>query len=83
MTTLGSVRIRGTVLRGGKPLEGAYLTLNDGDDLIAERRTGPDGVYEFHISPGDWKVICRAAGSEPVTLTVDSEGGDVALDFDL
>ena len=83
MTTLGSVRIRGTVRRGGAPIEGAYLTLNDGSDLIAERRTGPDGAFEFHISPGNWTITCRAAGSDPKTLTVDSGGGDVALDFEL
>ncbi len=83
MTTLGSLRIRGVVRRGGDLVEGAYLTLNQGEDFIAERRTGPDGTYEFHISPGDWTVICRALGSDPKPLTVSSEAGEVALDFDL
>jgi hypothetical protein len=89
MTTLGKVRIRGVVRRGGEPLEGAYLTLNSGADrpggmeFIAERRTGPDGIYEFHTSPGDWTVVCRASGSDPAPKTVTSDAGEITLDFDL
>lgn len=86
MTTLGKLRIRGTVRRDGEPCEGAYLTLNTGGELIAERRTGPDGTYEFHTGTGDWTLICRAAGSEPVERTVTAtspEGGEFAIDFDL
>jgi hypothetical protein len=87
MTTLGKVRIKGTVRRGGEPVEGAYLTLNQpgsgGAEFIAERRTGPDGTYEFHTAPGEWTVNCRAAGSEAATKTITSEGGELEADFDL
>jgi hypothetical protein len=86
MTTLGKVRIRGVVRRDGQPVEGAYLTLNSGTEdteFIAERRTGPDGTYEFHTSPGDWTVICRASGSDPVPLTVSAHDGEFDVDFDL
>ena len=83
MTTLGKLRIRGVVRRSGEPVEGAYLTPNNGEDFIAERRTGPDGVYEFHTSPGDWVVICRASGAEPVTREVNSDGGELEADFEL
>ena len=83
MTTLGSLRIKGVVRAGGEPVEGAYLTLNNGDEFIAERRTGPDGAYEFHTSPGDWTVICRAAGHEAKPLEISAGDGDVSLDFDL
>jgi hypothetical protein len=83
MTTLGKLRIRGTVSRGGEPVEGAYLTLNKGEEFIAERRTGPDGVYEFHTTPGDWVVMCRASGAEPVRLELTSDGGEVDASFDL
>lgn len=82
MTTLGTLRIRGVVRAGGEPVEGAYLTLNSGEGFIAERRTGPDGAYEFHTSPGDWTVICRAAGHDAKPQTISGDG-DVALDFDL
>jgi hypothetical protein len=83
MTTLGKLRIRGIVRRGGEPVEGAYLTLNKGEDFIAERRTGPDGSYEFHTSPGDWIVICRAAGSDPVRRELGADDGELEADFDL
>ncbi len=83
MTTLGTLRIRGVVRRNGEPVEGAYLTLNQGDDFIAERRTGPDGAYEFHTSPGDWVVICRASGAEPKRHELRSAEGDLAADFDI
>ena len=82
MTTLGKLRIRGVVRRGGDPIEGAYLTLNKGEDFIAERRTGPDGVYEFHTSPGDWVVICRVAGTEAVRRELAGDG-ELEADFDL
>ena len=83
MTTLGKLRIRGIVRRDGEPLEGAYLTLNRGDEFIAERRTGPDGVYEFHTSPGDWVVICRTSGADAVRWEVASDGGELEANFDL
>ncbi len=83
MTTLGKVRIRGVVRREGAPVEGAYLTLNQGDDFIAERRTGPDGVYEFHTSPGNWIVICRASGADSATRELHSDGGELEADFEL
>ncbi len=82
MTTLGKLRIRGTVTRNGEPVEGAYLTLNKGEEFIAERRTGPDGVYEFHTTPGDWTVMCRASGSDPAPKSVSGEGEQTA-DFSL
>jgi len=82
MTTLGKLRIRGTVTRGGEPVEGAYLTLNKGEEFIAERRTGPDGVYEFHTTPGDWTVMCRASGSDPAPQSVSGEG-EQSVDFSL
>jgi hypothetical protein len=83
MTTLGKLRIKGFVRRGGAPVEGAYLTLNAGEDFIAERRTGPDGSYEFHTSPGSWVVICRASGSGAVSRELNSDGGELEADFDL
>ena len=87
MTTLGQLRIRGIVRKGGAPVEGAYLTLNqsgpNGDEFIAERRTGPDGAYEFHTSPGDWVVVCRAAGSDAVHHEVTAGDGELEADFDL
>ncbi len=87
MTTLGQLRIRGIVRRGGAPIEGAYLTLNqigaNGEEFIAERRTGPDGTYEFHTSPGDWVVVCRVSGIDAVRHEIAAGDGDLEADFDL
>lgn len=80
---VGELRIRGVVSRGGQPVEGAYITLNKGDDFIAERRTAADGFYEFHATPGDWVLVCRASGSEPVRRAVSSGAGELDANFEL
>jgi hypothetical protein len=80
---VGALRIRGVVRREGEPLEGAYITLSQGETFIAERRTGPDGVYEFHATPGEWILVCRAAGGDEHKQVVQGEPGELALDFEL
>lgn len=79
----GTLRIHGSVRRDGEPVEGAYITLNQNDTFIAERRTGPDGFYEFNATGGDWVLNCRAAGSEAAQQIVTSEGGELVADFEL
>lgn len=78
-----TLKIHGLVRRAGAPVEGAYITLNQGDAFIAERRTGPDGTYEFHTTPGAWVLVCRASGSEPARREVTAEAGDLETSFDL
>lgn len=81
---VGELRIRGTVSREQHPVEGAYITLSSGETFIAERRTGPDGNYEFHITPGEWELVCRAAGAEAVGRTVRGDSaGELEENFDL
>ena len=81
---VGELRIRGRILKGTEPVEGAYVTLNSSETFIAERRTGPDGVYEFHITPGAWVLNVRAAGSDGATRQVNQErGGEIEEDFQL
>lgn len=77
--------IIGVVRRGGEPVEGAYINLmRPGDDyLIAERRTAQDGTYSFHTTPGEWLLVCRAAGSEAARETVNAAAGQTQVDFDL
>jgi len=75
--------IHGVVTRGGSPVEGVYADLIAPDGLfVAERRTGPDGRYEFHTTPGAWEIAFRAAGADPVRRSVDSTG-EVELDVEL
>lgn len=78
-----TLKIHGLVRRGSDPVEGAYITLNQDDTFIAERRTGPDGAYEFHTTPGPWVLVCRASGAEPVRREVSSEAGELETSFDL
>jgi hypothetical protein len=78
-----TLKIHGRVRRSGDPVEGAYITLNQGETFIAERRTGPDGGYEFHTTPGDWVLVCRAAGSDAVRREVSSAAGELETSFDL
>lgn len=78
-----TLRIHGSVRRDGGPVEGAYITLNQGETFIAERRTGPDGTYEFHTTPGVWVLVCRASGSEPVRRELQGEAGELEAAFEL
>ena len=81
---VGQLRIKGTVKKDGEPVEGAYITLISGDTLIAERRTGPDGFYEFHITPGEWKLTARAASAAAMTKEIKkAEPAELTEDFDL
>jgi hypothetical protein len=78
-----ALHIHGAVRRGGQPVEGAYITLNQDGTFIAERRTGQDGTYEFNTTAGGWTLRCRASGADAVEQTVTSDGPDLAVDFDL
>jgi hypothetical protein len=78
-----TLKIFGHVRRDGEPVEGAYVTLNQGETFIAERRTGPDGSYEFHTTPGDWVLICRASGSDAVRREVSAGAGEFEAGFEL
>ncbi len=81
---VGELRIRGRVLVDTEPVEGAYVTLNSADTFIAERRTGPDGSYEFHITPGDWTLNVRASGAEAASRSVSQDnGGELECNFEL
>jgi hypothetical protein len=80
---VGALRIRGVVRRGGTPVEGAYVDLLQGEDFIAERRTGGDGFYEFHTTPGTWVLVCRASGAEAARREVNSDAGELEESFDL
>jgi hypothetical protein len=78
-----TLKIHGLVRRGGDPVEGAYITLSQGETFIAERRTGPDGSYEFHTTPGAWILVCRASGADPARREVDSAAGELEASFEL
>ena len=77
------LRIHGTVSRDGNPVEAAYVNLIDPHGLfVAERRTGPDGGYSFHTTPGKWTLEFLTSGTDKVAREVEGEG-ELALDVDL
>lgn len=81
MTGLQVLQIGGTVSRAGRPVEAAYLALVQGDEFIAECRTGPDGTYAFQVPPGRWMIVCRAAGFTPHIEELEAATGSTRLDF--
>jgi uncharacterized protein YfaS (alpha-2-macroglobulin family) len=54
----GPTVIRGTVTRGGAPVEGAYVRLLDADgEYTGEQRTRSDGTFAFNACAGDWRLV--------------------------
>jgi hypothetical protein len=79
------LQIQGTVTRSGRPVEAAYIDLIDPDGLfVAERRTGPDGRYSFHTTPGSWSLAFRVTGAEAIRREVqETDDSEVIVDLEL
>ncbi|HYS03519.1 MAG TPA: DUF1416 domain-containing protein [Candidatus Eisenbacteria bacterium] len=64
--------IRGRVTRQGRPLEGAYLSLQGASgEFVGGIRTDETGRFQFYAAPGAWTLAVQVAGSSqthPVTL---------------
>jgi hypothetical protein len=44
--------VNGSVVRGGAPMEGAYVrVLGPSGEFVNERRTGPEGTFKLHLTP--------------------------------
>jgi len=70
--------IQGVVLRGGEPVEGAYVRLLDGSgEFTAEVPTSATGGYRFFAAPGRWTLRTLAARSETVDRVVVAALGEV------
>ena len=68
---VGDNAIYGTVVKGGSPIEGAYVRLTGSqDEFVAEIRTAEDGAFNFWAVPGDWVVSCLAQGQERLEQSV-------------
>ncbi|MEJ7629410.1 MAG: DUF1416 domain-containing protein [Nocardioidaceae bacterium] len=71
--------IQGTVVRAGRPVQGAYVRLLDrGGEFTAEVPTGAAGEFRFFAAAGVWTVRVLAAGSPAVEATVSAATGAVA-----
>jgi hypothetical protein len=77
--------VQGTVLRHGEPMEGAYVrVLGPSGEFVNERRTGPDGTFQLHLTADTWTFIAFGPGTPRIERTVTVvAGGDNGISFDL
>jgi hypothetical protein len=69
--------LSGEVQRAGQPAGGVYVRVLDATgEFTGEQRTGLDGAFRFHLSPGRWSVVAFAAGSQRTVCDVTLDEGD-------
>ncbi len=61
----------------GKPVDATVAM--EGPELLPERRVGPDGLEDFALRPGDWKVFASAPGLKVVSTELSVPPGDDPL----
>lgn len=78
-------RIKGTVAKGGAPLERAYVRcVGPSGEFVAEEYTGADGAFLFHVADGSWTLEVRAADTPTLTRVVEAHGdADVEADLNV
>ena len=71
--------IQGQVLRGGVPVESAYVRLLDrSGEFTAEVPTSATGHFRFFAGDGEWTLRTLAPKAEPVDTAVVAAVGSVA-----
>ncbi|MBW8751462.1 MAG: DUF1416 domain-containing protein [Propionibacteriales bacterium] len=71
--------IQGQVVRGGEPVENAYVRLLDRTgEFTAEVPTSATGHFRFFAGPGEWTLRTLAPKAEPVDEKVTAATGVVA-----
>ncbi|MBC5802264.1 MAG: TonB-dependent receptor [Candidatus Eremiobacteraeota bacterium] len=76
--------VRGTITAGGKPAQGAVVTLR-GEGTSLSATTGPDGTFSLGRVPfGRYTLLAHHAGNVDFTEPVDVQSGSiVSLPIDL
>lgn len=78
--------VQGRVLRGGAPVERAYVRLLDSSgEFAGEVPTDDAGSFRFFAAPGTWTVRALATGGARAERSVEAKVGvvtdvEVALD---
>lgn len=68
--------VRGRVTRQGRPLEGAYLSLQGASgEFVGGIRTDATGRFQFYAAPGPWTLEVQVAGGSQ-TYRVTLARGD-------
>lgn len=71
--------LRGTVVEGGEPVNGAYVRLlGPSGEFVNEQRTLEAGSFLFHLAPGSWTLDWTAPGRAWTQQTVELEEGQTA-----
>lgn len=77
------MRLNGTVLQEGRPVEGAYVRLiGPSGDFTAELRTDDSGQFIFYPVAGDWTLVGFLPGGVQVKCTL-SLTADQSADVNL
>lgn len=75
--------IRGRVTREGRPLEGAYLSLQGASgEFVGGLRTDETGRFQFYAAPGDWSLEVQVAGGRQTQRLTLARGDDQELDLE-
>ena len=77
--------VNGSVVRGGAPMEGAYVrVLGPSGEFVNERRTGSEGTFKLHLTPATWTFIAFSPGTERIERQITVEpGADQEISFEL
>ena len=75
--------IRGRVTRQGRPLEGAYLTLQGASgEFVGGIRTDETGRFQFYAAAGPWTLEVQVAGVRQTQRLTLGRGDDQQLEVE-
>lgn len=75
--------IRGRVTRQGRPLEGAYLSLQGASgEFVGGIRTDETGRFQFYAAPGPWTLEVQVAGGRQTQRLTLGRGDDQQLEVE-
>ncbi len=75
--------IHGRVTRQGRPLEGAYLSLQGASgEFVGGIRTDETGRFQFYAAPGSWTLEVQVAGGRQTQRVTLTRGDDQDLEVE-
>jgi hypothetical protein len=65
-------QLRGKVVSGESPVEGAYVkVVGPSGDFVGERRTSDSGTFRFNLTTGRWTLSWQLPGGVKGSKDVD------------
>ena len=75
-------RLTGTVLVGERPIEQAYVQVqNLAGDFQGEVRTDEEGRFVLHPTPGRWRLVSWSPGRGQAEREVEIQTADVDVEI--